>query len=179
VSKAPPPPLPSPDDYLPLLGYDHVGEQRTPVSYTIPEDVKQRLNGAVRFAGDTGSIANVESQTDVVRVAAHKHVAVLEGKYNDGAPFPPPESSARGRGADYSGHWVKIGANIPVSLHRRILGAVQFVKDNDLTLIGASTNRFIAAALDAYLTELEHEHHNGKAFRDPRKRLPRGRTAGR
>jgi hypothetical protein len=178
VSKAPPPPLPSPDDYAPLLGYDHVGEQRTPVSYTIPEDIKQRLNGAVRFAGDTGIIPQVESQTDVVRVAAHKHVAVLEEKYNDGEPFPLPESSARGRGSDYQGRWVKIGANIPLSLHRRILGAVQFAKDNDLISVGPSTNRFIAAALDAYLTELERDHHGGKPFRDPRKRLPRGRIAG-
>ena len=169
------PPVPAPEFADPLPGYAYVGEKRPPASYSIPQDLKQRLNGAVRHASDTGQVPQVESQTDLVRAAAHHYVTELERQHNNGAAFPSPSSSARGRGADHTGTWVKIGVNLPLSLHQRVLGAARFAGDTDLVPGVTSANRLIAAALDAYLAELEREHHHGKPFKDPRRRLPGGR----
>ena len=65
---------------------------------------------------------------------------------------------------------------MPVSLHQRILGAARFADDTDLVPGVTSANRLIATALDGFLTELEREHNHGRPFKDPRRRLPGGRT---
>ena len=170
------PPVPAPEFTDPPPGYAYVGEKRTPASYSIPQDLKQRLNGAVRYASDTGDVPQVESQTDLVRVAAHRYVAELERQHNGGAAFPSPSSNARGRGPDHSGTWIKVGVTMPVSLHQRILGAARFADDTDLVPGVTSANRLVATALDGFLTELEREHNHGRPFKDPRRRLPGGRT---
>src|SRR5664279_620198 len=131
------------------------------------------------YASDTGDVPRVESQTDLVRVAAHRYVAELECQHNGGAAFPSPSSNARGRGPDHSGTWIKVGVTMPVSLHQRILGAARFADDTDLVPGVTSANRLVATALDSFLTELEREHNHGRPFKDPRRRLPGGRTPSR
>jgi hypothetical protein len=174
------PAVPSPEFADPLPGYSFVGEQCTAASYRIPEELKQRVNGTVRYAGDTGKISGIESQTDLIRVSAHRYVAQLEEQFNIGQPFSDPgTNNHRGRGADHPGRWVKIGVRLPLSLHRRIMGAARFVDDTGLVPGVTSANRLITAALDAELTDLEREHNRGKPFHDPRRHLPKGRLPGR
>jgi hypothetical protein len=82
------PAVPAPEFVDPLPGYSYVGEQCIAASYRVPDGLKRRVNGAVRYAGDTGKIPGVESQTDLVRVAGHCYVAQLEQQFNNGQPFP-------------------------------------------------------------------------------------------
>ena len=84
------PAVPAPEFADPLPGYSYVGEQCIAASYRIPDELKRRVNGAVRYAGDTGKIPGVESQTDLIRVAAHCYVAQLEQQFNNGQTFPDP-----------------------------------------------------------------------------------------
>ena len=170
------PAVPAPEFADPLPGYSYVGEQCIAASYRIPEELKRRVNGAVRYAGDTGKIPGVESQTDLIRVAGHCYVAQLEQQFNNGETFPDPGTNThRGRGADHPGQWVKIGVRLPQSLHRRIMGAARFVDDTGSVPGVTSANRLIAAALEAKLTELERDHNHSKPFHDPRRHLPKGR----
>ena len=55
------PAVPAPEFADPLPGYSYVGEQCIAASYRIPDELKRRTNGAVRYAGDTGTIPGVES----------------------------------------------------------------------------------------------------------------------
>jgi len=55
------PAVPAPEFADPLPGYSYVGEQCIAASYRIPGELKRRTNGAVRYAGDTGTIPGVES----------------------------------------------------------------------------------------------------------------------
>src|SRR6476619_5756768 len=87
------PAVPAPDFAEPLPGYGYVGEQCIAASYRIPDELKRRVNGAIRYAGDTGKIPDVESQTDLVRVAAHCYVSELERLFNNGQPFPDPSAN--------------------------------------------------------------------------------------
>ena len=108
------PAVPAPEFTDPLPGYSYVGEQCVAASYRIPDELKRRTNGAVRYAGDTGKIPGVESQTDLIRVAAHYYVAQLEQRFNNGQAFPDPGTNThRGRGADHPGQLVKIGVHLP------------------------------------------------------------------
>lgn len=174
------PAVPSAEFADPLPGYSYVGEPCTAASYRIPEDLKQRVNGAVRYAGDTGKVSGVESQTDLIRVAAHNYVSQLEEQFNNGQTFPDPgTNNHRGRGPDHPGQWVKIGVRLPLSLHRRIMGAARFLDDTGLIPGVASANRLVTAALDVTLTDLERDHNRGRPFRDPRRHLPKGRLPGR
>jgi hypothetical protein len=174
------PAVPAPEFADPLPGYGYVGERCIAASYRIPDGLKRRTNGVVRFAGDTGQIPGIESQTDLIRVAAHCYVSELERQFNDGQPFPDPgANNHRGRGADHPGQWVKIGVRLPLSLHQRIMGAARFVDDTGSVPGVTSANRLIAAALDAKLTELERDHNHGKPFHDPRRHLPKGRLPAR
>ena len=92
------PAVPAPEFVDPLPGYSYVGEQCIAASYRVPDELKRRVNGAVRYAGDTGKIPGVESQTDLVRVAAHSYVAQLEQEFNNGQTFPDPgANNHRGR----------------------------------------------------------------------------------
>ena len=174
------PAVPSPEFTDPLPGYSHVGEQCTAASYRIPQELKQRVNGAIRYAGDTGKVSGIESQTDLIRVSAHSYVTQLEEQFNNGQAFPDPgTNNHRGRGTDHPGQWVKVGVRLPLSLHRRIMAAARFLDDTGVVPEVTSANRLIAAALDTYLAELEREHIRGKPFQDPRRHLPRGRLPGR
>ena len=84
------PAVPAPEFVDPLPGYSYVGEQCIAASYRIPDELKRRVNGAVRYAGDTGKIPGVESQTDLVRVAAHSYVAQLEQRVQQRPDVPGP-----------------------------------------------------------------------------------------
>lgn len=169
-------PLPSIDDYDDIPGYAYLGEPRTPVSYFIPRDIEARINGAVRYAGDTGAIDHLHSKTDLLRLATHQYVQALEQQYNDGQPFKAAPVNNRGRGTDRTEEWVKVSSNFPVSLRDRINGAARFAHDTEQIPGVTSGNRLVAAACESYLAELEREHHRGRPFKDPRRRLPAGRT---
>jgi hypothetical protein len=96
------PAVPAPEFADPLPGYSYVGEPCIAASYRIPDELERRVNGAVRYAGDTGKIPGVESQTDLIRVAGHCYVTQLEQQFNNGQTFPDPgANNHRGRGADH------------------------------------------------------------------------------
>lgn len=168
--------VPSYEDYE-IPGYAYLGEPRKPVSYFIPETIQARINGAVRYAGDTGAIPGVQSKTDLLRVATHRYIHAMEQAHNDGQPFAVPAVNNRGRGTDRTEPWVKVNAYFPISLRDRIAGAARFAQDGDLVPDVTSANRLVAVACDAYLHELEREHDKGKPFRDPRRRPTNGRPS--
>jgi hypothetical protein len=80
----------SPEFADPFPGYGYVGEECIAASYRLPDELKRRTIGVVRFAGDTGQIPDIESHTDLIRVAAHRYVTQLEQQFNNGQPFPDP-----------------------------------------------------------------------------------------
>lgn len=162
------------DDYS-YPGFAHPGEPRRAVTYQIPAALNHRTNGAVRWAGDTGAVPGVESKVDLVRLSLNEFLTELENQHHGGHSFPPPDNTRRGRGTERDTAWDKITIQLPESLIIRAAGAVAFLTRTALLPEITSTNRLVAQAVDRYVTRLEHDHRNGRAFKDPRRRLTPGR----
>lgn len=166
---------PAPGTYDTPEGYATLTEPKRQSKFVVPRATKDRVNGAVRYASDTGRVPGVESQTDLLRIALHRSVTELESKHNGGEPFPPPESSGRGRGRDRAGEYAQISGSLPVSLGQRVAGAVDYLSRTDSGAEISSINLFADAAVCSFLTDLEAGHNGGKPFTPPRGQLPRGR----
>lgn len=161
--------LPRFEDYQ-LPGAAYLGEPTTFVSVHLPESVLQRVNGAARFAGDTGKIDGLTTRTDLLRLALHGYLTELEHQYNGGRSFPAPASVVRGRGVDRLEPWVKIGVRLPQSLWTRVQGAAAWALDTNSLPGLTRLNQLTARACADYVVQIEQEHNRGKAFQDPRAR---------
>lgn len=80
-----------------LEGEAHVGEEKVKIGTTLPVHLKGQVDGAVRFAQDTGGIDGIESITDFIRVACSRLVTDLQARYNAGQEFRVPGINRRGR----------------------------------------------------------------------------------
>lgn len=161
--------LPRYSDYQ-LPGYAHLGEERVFVSVELPESLLRRVNGAVRYASDTGKIDGIQSRTDLLRVALHCYLIDLEAAHNAGLPFPPPATTGRGRGADRAEPWPKVGSKLPKSLWDRAQGAAAYAQATGAIDGVTRVNQLTAAACAEFLDAIEQKHHRGKPFQDPRTR---------
>lgn len=166
---------PAPGTYDTPEGYATLTEPKRQAKFVVPRTTKDRVNGAVRYASDTGQVPGVESQTDLLRIALHRSVTELENRHNDGKPFPPPASNGRGRGPDRAGEYAQISGSLPVSLGQRVAGAVDYLSRASSGSEISSINLFTDAAVCSFLADLEARHNGGKHFKPPRGQLPRGR----
>ena len=80
-----------------LEGEAYPGEEKVKIGTTLPVHLKGQVDGAVRFAQDSGGIDGVETITDFIRVACHRLVTDLQTKHNDGNEFLVPRINRRGR----------------------------------------------------------------------------------
>jgi hypothetical protein len=80
-----------------LEGEAYVGEEKVKIGTTLPLHLKGQVDGAVRFAQDSGGVDGIETITDFVRVACFRLVTDLQAKYNDGNEFRVPGINRRGR----------------------------------------------------------------------------------
>lgn len=161
-------------------GFCELGEPLTDrMAYVLPTPLKERINGVLRWAGDTRSLPGITSQIGLVRIATHRYVGDLEREHNDGQPFPVPSSNNRGRGPTNAQASARISVVWPLSLHRRLLAAAAWAAQTGQLPGVTSANKLVVAALDRYLIDIELTHHKGKPFRDPRAKLPAGRPPSR
>lgn len=155
-----------------LPGYAYPGEPRKLVSYQIPEPLNRRLNGAARWAGDTGKLPGTATKADLVRVSLHTFVSELEDRYLDGRQFERPTKISRGRGRLVTSTMAKLTVHLPISLTDRIAGAADFVEETALIADVTSINRLVAYAIGQHLEHLELSYRNGRPFKDPRRLSP-------
>ena len=161
-------------------GFGELGEPLTDrMAYVLPAPLKERINGVLRWAGDTRSLPGITSQIALVRIATHRYLNDLERDHNDGQPFAVPANNNRGRGPTNAQASARISVVWPLSLHRRLLGAAAWAAQTGQLPGVTSANKLVVAALDRYLTDIEQTHHKGKPFRDPRAKLPAGRPPSR
>ena len=73
-----------------LEGEAYPGEEKVKIGTTLPMHLKGQVDGAVRFAQDSGGIDGIETITDFIRVACHRLVTDLQTKHNDGNEFLVP-----------------------------------------------------------------------------------------
>lgn len=80
-----------------LEGEEFPGEEKVKIGTSLPLHLKGQVDGAVRFAQDTGGVDGIESITDFIRVACARLVVDLQHRYNDGQEFRVPNINRRGR----------------------------------------------------------------------------------
>lgn len=94
AAPAPPAVDPNPDAYE---GELYPGEDRIKFGTTLPVHLKGQVDGAVRYAQDTGAIAGIDTITDFVRVACYRLVVELQQQHMKGQEFAQPRINRRGR----------------------------------------------------------------------------------
>ncbi len=80
-----------------LEGEAYPGEPRMKIGIVLPEHLKGQVDGAVRYAQDTGAVPGIDTITDFFRVACHRLVMDLQREHNGGDEFKPPRMNRRGR----------------------------------------------------------------------------------
>lgn len=155
-----------------LPGYSYPGEPRKLVSYQIPEPLNRRLNGAARWAGDTGKLPGTATKADLVRIALHTFISELEDRYLDSRTFERPATTSRGRGPDATTSLAKVTVYLPISLTDRAAGAADFIRETALIADVTSINRLAAHAISQHLDHLEQSYRHGRSFKDPRRLAP-------
>lgn len=73
------------------------GEEKIKIGTSLPIHLKGQVDGAVRYAQDTGGVDGIESITDFIRVACSRLVIDLQQRYNEGQEFHVPNINRRGR----------------------------------------------------------------------------------
>ena len=73
------------------------GEEKIKIGTSLPIHLKGQVDGAVRYAQDTGGVDGIESITDFIRVACSRLVNDLQHHYNGGQEFHVPNINRRGR----------------------------------------------------------------------------------
>ena len=73
------------------------GEEKIKIGTSLPIHLKGQVDGAVRYAQDTGGVDGIESITDFIRVACSRLVIDLQHRYNEGPEFHVPNINRRGR----------------------------------------------------------------------------------
>ena len=73
------------------------GEEKIKIGTSLPIHLKGQVDGAVRYAQDTGGVDGIESITDFIRVACSRLVIDLQHRYNGGQEFHVPNINRRGR----------------------------------------------------------------------------------
>ena len=73
------------------------GEEKIKIGTSLPIHLKGQVDGAVRYAQDTGGVDGIESITDFIRVACSRLVIDLQHRYNEGQEFHVPNINRRGR----------------------------------------------------------------------------------
>lgn len=85
---------PNPDA---LEGELFPGEPRIKIGTVLPAHLKGQVDGAVRFAQDTGDIDGVETIADFIRLACSRLVVELQREHRSGDEFDQPRINRRGR----------------------------------------------------------------------------------
>ena len=70
---------------------------RSKIGTSLPIHLKGQVDGAVRYAQDTGGVDGIESITDFIRVACSRLVIDLQNRHNEGQEFRVPNINRRGR----------------------------------------------------------------------------------
>lgn len=78
----------------PLEGEEIVGEARDAITVRIPQSLKARIDGLLVHASLHGEPEEIESMTDLVRIASSRLVSDYERTHHRGEPF---SVSVRGR----------------------------------------------------------------------------------
>jgi hypothetical protein len=80
-----------------LEGEQYPGEEKIKIGTSLPIHLKGQVDGAVRYAQDTGGVDGIESITDFIRVACSRLVIDLQNRHNEGQEFRVPNINRRGR----------------------------------------------------------------------------------